>query len=371
MARILFCTWQYHPVRAGGAEQQARLQAEELVRRGHDVVVLCPSAPGVAPGAINGVAVVRLRRARGQRLGRFTYLLHLAGWVFLRGPRFEIVHVHMANLQADVVVLASRMRRVRVHVKVANSGIHGETRRLAQVAKLTRWYGLRHADAIQALSEESATEVERIGVSLDRVVRIPNGVRLPTLPRERHAAKRALGLHEETGVVLYAGRFARYKGLADLLEAWRIVRTQGWQLVLVGENASDDPFGEIPDQRGVLVRPWASSVQQYLDAADVFVLPSHSEGMSNALLEAMASGLAVVSSDTGAAREMIEDGRSGLIHATGAVDELAACLQRVISDDELRALLAAGARERAKAFSVESVVDQLEAVYQRLLRAQV
>jgi glycosyltransferase involved in cell wall biosynthesis len=317
---------------------------------------------------VDGVRVVRLRRLAGTWPRRISYLANLFGYVLRHGRSFDVVHVHLANLQADAAVLAARIAGVGSHVKVANSGTHGETRRLSTVARVTRWYGLRHADSVQALSQETADELARVAVRPERVVKIPNGVLLPSLPRDRSGARQALGLPQDEGIVLFAGRFARYKGLDDLIAAWAVVSRRGWMLLLVGEEAEDDPYEAGVDLARVELRPWVDSIQPYLDAADVFVLPSHSEGMSNALLEAMASGRTVVSSDTGAATEMIEDEVSGLVHGTGDVPALVESLGRVMDDEQLRTRLAEGARRRAEEFSVESVVGRLEQVYQRIGR---
>ena len=366
MARILFCTWQYHPVAAGGAERQARLQAEELVRGGHEVTVVCPRVRGVPSGVVEGVRVVRLRRLRGKVPRRLTYFANLFRFVVQHGRRFDVVHVHLANLQADAVVAAARLRGLPTHVKVANSGVHGETRRLATVARVTRWYGLRHATSVQALSAETRSELLRIGVADSRIVAIPNGVPAADVVPGQDVARSRLGLPSGHRLVLFLGRFARYKGLSDLLAAWEKVHRPGWSLLLVGEEAEDQPFGPLPERADVLVHPWTLEPRTYLAASDVFVLPSHSEGMSNALLEAMATGCCVVTSDTGAATEMVEHDRSGLIHGTGDVADLVGCLDRVMGDDDLRAALAEGARARAADFSVGSVVDRLEAVYAQI-----
>ncbi len=297
-----------------------------------------------------------------------TYFLNLFRYVAVHARRYDVVHVHLANLQADVVVAAARVVGVPTHVKVANSGTHGETRRLERIARVTHWYGLRHADSVQALSEETRGELIRIGVRPERIIGIPNGVPArEDAGGDREGARRELGL-PGGGIVLFLGRFARYKGLADLLDAWRKVGRPGWSLLLVGEEAVDEPFGPMPDLDGLLVHPWTTTPHTYLSASDVFVLPSHSEGMSNALLEAMAAGAAIVSSDTGAASEMLVHGASGLVHPTGDVAALAGELDAVMSDEVLRRSLGAGAFERARDFSVEHVVDQLEGVYGRLAR---
>jgi glycosyltransferase involved in cell wall biosynthesis len=336
------------------------------------VTVLCPRTPGVESEVVGGVRVHRLWRLGhvGLRyLRSVTYFLNLFRYVVLHGRRHDVVHVHLANLQADVVVAAARLVRVPTHLKVANSGTHGETRRLERIARVTRWYGLRHADSVQALSEETRGELVRIGVDPARIVGIPNGVpAVEASAADRHMVRRELGL-PDGGIVLFLGRFARYKGLADLLDAWRKVGRGGWTLLLVGEEALDEPFGVVPDLDGLLVHPWTTTPRTYLAASDVFVLPSHSEGMSNALLEAMAAGVAIVSSDTGAASEMLQHRVSGLVHPTGDVAALADELDAVMSDDSLRRSLADGALARSRDFSVERVVDQLEDVYDRIGRS--
>lgn len=375
VSRILFCTWQYHPAHTGGAERQARLQAEELVARGHDVTVVCPRTPHLSSGYVGGVRVTRLHRVVPSHftspvrfVGSIIYFVNLWRYVVLHGRHFDVAHVHLANLQADIVVSAARLIGLPTHVKVANSGTHGETRRLRRVARLTQWYGLRHATSVQALSHEARKELLRIGVDERRIARIPNGVPGVEDHLDQQEARRSLGLSPDGRVVLFMGRFAQYKGLGDLLAAWPQVARRDWTLHLVGEEATDKPFGLLPQLAGLEVHPWCTQPTRYLQAADVFVLPSHSEGMSNALLEAMSVGIAIVSSDTGAASEMIAHGESGLIYETGDIQGLANRLDAVMTDEDLRRRLAAGAHKRAAQFSVDRVVDQLEKTYRQILR---
>ncbi len=174
--RILFCTLAYHPVAAGGAERQARLQAEELVRRGYPVTVVCPAVPGFKSGMVDGVRVVRLPIIPRRPFRTISYMVVLAAFLLLRIRRFEVVHVHLANLQADVAVVMGALLRRPVYVKVAAGGPLGEVGRFRRVSPITRYTGLRRATRVQAISAEIERDLLGIGVRRSRIIRNPNGI---------------------------------------------------------------------------------------------------------------------------------------------------------------------------------------------------
>lgn len=371
--RILFCTLGYAPGPGSGAEQQARLQAEELVRRGHSVTVVCPSSPGVKSGCLNGVRVQRLLWPHHWwYLREFTYLPALAGYLATHARKYDLVHVHMASRQADVAVLVAGALRTPVYVKVAGGGRGREIRPTKPVEFLTRHAGLRGAALVQAISDEIAGDLLQIGVAPDHIVRIPNGLATthwekPTA-EERSEARRALNLPANALIALFAGRFAKEKGLRDLLDTWSATTELAQaKLVLVGEPAPDDPMEPIESSERVIVRGRTDQLKQYYWAADLFVLPSYGEGMSNTLLEAMCCGLPVVSTTVGAAPQMIDPGVNGFLIEPGDRAALSAVLRRLVRDPGLRervgAAAAASVRDR---FAIEGVVSQIERNYRSL-----
>jgi glycosyltransferase involved in cell wall biosynthesis len=372
--RIIFCTLGYAPGPGGGAEQQARLQAEELVRRGHWVTVVCPSSPGVGSGEHNGVRVVRLPWPhRRWYLREVTYLPVLAAFLAVNARKFDLCHVHLASRQADVAVLAARPLGCPVYVKVAGGGRGREISPTRTMKMLTRQCGLRNAGMVQAISEPIARELCGIGVDDSKIVRIPNGLATTrwsqATPEKRSAARRSLDLPEDAVIVLFAGRFARQKGLRDLLDAWAATPDlHRAKLVLVGSPAADDPTGPIQESDHVIVRDWTEEIRQYYWAADILVLPSYAEGMSNTLLEAMCSGLAVVATTVGAATEMIQPEIDGFLVEPGDKSGLAKVLTRLIEDADLRQRVGAAAAATVRSrFAIEGVVDQIERRYQELI----
>jgi glycosyltransferase involved in cell wall biosynthesis len=373
--KVLFLTLEYEPGMAGGAERQARLQAEELVRRGHRVCVVCPRSAGQPSGPVGTVQVARLPRSRRRRLRKLSYALSLGLWLVVRGRRFDVWHVHLASRQADWVVLMAALIHRPTYVKVASGGDTGEVRLGDRCAWMTQRIGLRRASRVQALSEEIATELRQVGVRRDRIVRIPNGLDLsvfhpPQDGRDREIVRRKLALPANSPVILYTGRFAEYKGLADLLEAWPNVASRAdGLLVLVGARGREDRPVSVPlEGPGVVCRPWIPTVVDYLHAADVFVYPPHQDGMSNALLEAMACGLAPVATRIPAIAGVLEHERNALLIPPLAPAELSRALLRLLCDDELRREIAAAAAQTAREYSIEGVVTDIELTYAELTR---
>jgi glycosyltransferase involved in cell wall biosynthesis len=373
--RVLFCTLDYAPSAAGGAERQAQLQAEGLAKRGHLVEVVCPRIGGFRSGRVNGILVHRLPRLSLWPLRPISYLLLLGAFLLLRLRRYDLVHVHLANLQADVAVAVARLLGRPSYLKLAAGGPLGEIGRLRHVAVLTRFYGIRHSTVVQAISDEIAADVMRLGVPPNRIIRIPNGIvppgELPTRA-DRGAARARLGLRADGLVVLFAGRLEQEKGVEDLLAVWaKSTITSEATLLLLGSPGLKHPVAMTRLPPNAEHRPWSSDIGSYLTAADIFVLPSYAEGMSNALLEAMSMGLPCIASRVGAAPEMIVDGLSGFLVEPGDRDALAAALERLAADPVLRVRTGAEARESVLGrYGIESVVERIETAHRSAVSVQ-
>jgi L-malate glycosyltransferase len=365
---LLFCTLSYYPGITGGAERQARLQAEELVRRGHRVTVVCARTEDLSSGEINGVRIVRLRRINRRRLFRISYMARLLVWLLRHAYHYDLLHVHLANLQADIAVAVAHRHKRPAYVKVACGGAVGEIQRFRPMAKLTRWYGLRHADRVQVLSDEIGKELVAIGVPTERMIRIPNGIDLqefrPLSAAARRRLRRQLELPEEDVIVMFVGRVVDYKGIQDLFDAWHRLQREEARLVIVG--ATQEQRIDAP-QRSI-VRGWVDDPLRYFQAADVFVHPSHADGMSNSVLEAMACGCALVATEHGATKGFLTAEKDALLVPVSDSIALSSALHRVVADGKLRERLAANARDLVGRYDLRGVVERIEHEY-RLLGA--
>ena len=234
---------------------------------------------------------------------------------------------------------------------------------------------LARYDRVIVFSELQAEVLERLGVRRDRLAVIPNGVDTDLWApaplqagavledlRRRYAGRR---------VFLYMGRITTEKNLEALLRAWRLVRPAGCLLLIVGDGplrASLQLAGE-PD-----VEWWGyeASLEKriaLLQLAEVFLLPSLVEGLSLALLEAMAAGAACVATDAGADGEVLEGGAGIVISTQGVTTQLRTLLPVLRDQPVLTAELGRRARSRAiERYTLTRNIDALEQLYAGLLR---
>lgn len=160
------------------------------------------------------------------------------------------------------------------------------------------------------------------------------------------------------------------KDLPTLADAFAIAQRShpGMRLVVVGSGPERPGLESRLAEHGV--REWAhlepstADVAVWLRGIDIFVLPSKSEAFSNSLMEAMACGCAAVASDTGGNPELVRDGETGLLFPVGDAAALAAQLNRLAGDPELRARLAEASRRRIESeFSLQSAAARMEEIY--------
>lgn len=182
----------------------------------------------------------------------------------------------------------------------------------------------------------------------------------------------------EPPLVLYVGRMLADKGLRELAEASSILHAKGvpHRLRLVGKldrsNPSCIPEDEIRtwQARGIEWLGWRKDVLPEMDRANIVVLPSYREGLPKALLEAGVAQRAVVTCDTTGCRELVRHDENGLLTPPRDATALAAALERLLNDAELRTRLAHAHRERVcSEFSAEAVHRQYIALYARILAA--
>lgn len=180
-----------------------------------------------------------------------------------------------------------------------------------------------------------------------------------------------------TPVVVLPARLLKAKGVVEFVEAARRLRKEGVdaRFVLAGEPDPGNPTSLAGSQirqwvaEGVIEWPgWVKDIPGLLAASHVVCLPSYREGLSMTLLEALAAGRAVVTTDVPGCRDAVTDGVEGLLVPPRDPDALARALRRLIEDPELRARLGAAGRERAvREFSSRRVCDETLALYARLL----
>lgn len=303
----------------------------------------------------------------GRRLRIYLAALwRLFAWS-LRG-RGRIVHVHVTvrgsmYRKAVLVLCAKALRRkIVLHVHSGPGDIAGFQRRLGRLRAGLFRTAMRSSDAVLAVSAASATALED-AYRIAPVAVVPNAA-------PPGAARPARQADRERALVVYLGGFENpVKGGEVMLAALRTPAMEGLSVTMAGPG--ELPAGARPllDRGDVTWRGWLEGEQRddLLAAADVFVLPSTSEGLPIALLEAMAGGLAIVATEVGGVPDLLSDGQDALLVAPGDAESLAAAVGRLAADGALRRRLGEAARERARRLNSEEVGDRLDQLYRSLL----
>jgi len=166
----------------------------------------------------------------------------------------------------------------------------------------------------------------------------------------RGSVRSNLGIPKEDKIVLFIGRLNREKGVSDLLDAFGSLPTNlGAHLVLVGTDeegfAEKSPMGKSPAPTNVYFVGHQANVLDFLIDADIFVLPSHREGLPISLLEAGAVGLPIIGTEINGITDVIENGLNGMLVPSADSGRLFYALQTLLLDDDLRKRLGQGAMD--------------------------
>jgi glycosyltransferase involved in cell wall biosynthesis len=185
-----------------------------------------------------------------------------------------------------------------------------------------------------------------------------------------------LGLPSEVFVLLFVGYLAPVKGVEVLLEALEQLGDPQLYCVLVGGGPLDAPLKALVQARGMGAQVLfagpqpTAQVPQWMNAADLLVLPSFSEGRPNVVLEAQASGLPVVATRVGGTQELIRDGENGLLVDSGDPCQLARAISALKQDPAARSRLAQAGRRCAQVYTWAASASQVRGIYREVLGAK-
>jgi glycosyltransferase involved in cell wall biosynthesis len=344
----------------GGQEIRVLSEARGVIRAGHEVVLAAPAEARISTEAARyGVPVRELAIGRKRPGG----VLALRG---LLREGFDIVNTHsstdtwLAALGCSMLSNAPALVRTR-HISAPMP------RNAA-----TRWLYTKATDRIVTTGERLRTQViAETGVAGDRVVSIPTGIDLERFRAgDRAHARATLGLAADAPIVGIVATLRSWKGHRFLLDAVGSMARKDVQLVVVGDGPQREALearAREPDLAGrVTFAGNRDDVAPWMHAFDLFCLPSYAnEGVPQALMQAMACGLAVVSTPVGSIDEIVADGVSGVLVPPRDAGALRSALERLLADEPARKALAARALATARErFGEALMVDRMLAVFE-------
>ena len=373
MRRVAMLIQRYLP-HVGGAENQLQQLAPRLKDLGFDSYILTRHEKGLARfEEIDGVPVYRLPAAGPKAWAALTFTL--AGlWTLFR-LRPDVLHAHEILMPATLGLYSKKILRRPLLVKILRGGARGDVYKLKRRPMWKSYLRrlVRNVDAFIVISHEIDEELSALHIPQRQRLFLPNGVDtarcLPVSEERKQALRTELSLPSQARLVVYAGRLVPEKHVDYLLQVWERVRFNfpAAVLLILGEG-EERPRLEAMQIDGVQFTGRVADAVPYLQAADLFVLPSTTEGLSNSLLEAMSCGLAVLATTVGGAPDVIRHGESGWLIPPDDPDALRQGLETLLGDDGLRSTLGSHARQRILAdFSLDSVAQRLAALYEQML----
>ncbi|MGE5308177.1 MAG: glycosyltransferase family 4 protein [Deltaproteobacteria bacterium] len=199
---------------------------------------------------------------------------------------------------------------------------------------------LRLFDAVIAVSPALHEEIAKSGISPMKIRTIPNGIGFSgkTAEKDRLRLRQENCIEAGIKAVLSVGRLSREKGHDVLLRAFAALIREGRQLklIVVGEGGQRAMLEELSERLGlkgqVVFTGFRNDVRMFLDSCDIFVLPSFTEAMPMALVEALSAGIPVVATKVGAVPDILQEGKYGLLTSPGDPDGMAAAIRNILAD---------------------------------------
>jgi len=378
--RICFVSRRYFPAISGMSIYALNL-LQQLVAAGHDLTMVSQYRGdalgtriygGGPPPPVPGVKVIGLEQRGEQDGGDFERdIAELVETIVAEHHRepFDILHAQYGYPTGWAVLLASQRLGVPNLVSIQGGDGHWvgsccETHRLAMVRVLD------HAGALLIGGHSFAEEVgDRLGTPLDRFTIVPGAV---DTDRFTPAGLTTDG----PAKILYHGRVDRRKGVLDFLQSLTAVAGD-WQATVSGIGPDLADAQMLAEQLGLGERVTFSGYADYADvpqiyrAHHIFASPTYAEGFSNTILEAMASGLAVLSCRSVGVVDCLRDGDNGVLTEAGDVAGQARALTALVNDRSLRARLADTAlAECRRTYSWHAVGRRIMTVYDQLAGTQ-
>lgn len=351
----------------GGQEIRILSEARGMIGRGHEVAVLCPPESRIYAEAPRFDVPAHALPIGRKRLRGF---LALRRW--LRANPTDVLNTHSSTdtwLAALVRATLSDpppiVRTRHISAAVPNNA-------------LTRWLYTRATHHIVTTGEKLKRQlIADNGYPAAQITSIPTGIDTDRFrPGDKAEARRRLGLDEAAHYIGIVATLRSWKGHHHLMEAFALLDRPSWRLVIVGDGPRRQFLEEARERLAlgdrVVMAGHRDDPDLWLRALDVFCLPSYAnEGVPQAILQAMLTGLPVVTTNVGSITEVVADGRTGLIVPAEQPAALAAALSRLIDDPMLAGRLGEAARAEAMSrFGLAPMLEGMERVFAEAAEAR-
>jgi glycosyltransferase involved in cell wall biosynthesis len=344
----------------GGQEIRILEESRGMIARGHDVSVLCtPDARILTEASRFGVPVTVLPIGRK----RFPGLFAMRRWLLENRP--DVINTHSstdswltglacATLSHPPAIVRTRHISAPVAANAGSRWLYGKSaRHVVTTGEALKQMLIRDLD----LKPENVTSVPT-GIDTERFA-----------PGEKTAVRQLLGLSPDRNYLGIVATLRSWKGHLYLLEAFAKLDLPDWTLVIVGEGPQHEnitaKISELGLNDRVLLPGQKNDPEIWMRALDIFCLPSYAnEGVPQALMQAMLTGLPIITTPVGAILEAVSDNETALVVPPRDAAALTRAIGRLIADPKLAAQLGKMARQSAEArFSLQGMLVSMERIF--------
>ncbi|WP_342602392.1 glycosyltransferase family 4 protein [Peribacillus sp. FSL E2-0159] len=314
----------FHPL-IGGAERQALRLSEKLVDSGIRVTVLTRWHEGLRKEEkINGVNVNRIKVSKNPKLAPVIFLIKTLKFIRENKNDIDIIHAHALSAPGLTAAVASRLFKIPSIAKIAGGGNKDgcEIIRISRsgiLGKLKVIFMKKNISKFIAISKLIEKDLLKVKVPESKIVFLPNGIDL-----DKFAPIKNNNIdNEKINKFAFIGRLEKIKGIDVLLNTWESMSKEflSKNKLLIAGDGREKHFLENMDS-SIEHLGKVDDVLKLLNEIDIFILPSRYEGISNSLLEAMATEKIIIASEVGGNPDLLINNLNGYLFENENIDQL-------------------------------------------------
>tara|TARA_B110000503_G_scaffold38161_1_gene62627 strand:+ start:23788 stop:24933 length:1146 start_codon:yes stop_codon:yes gene_type:complete len=294
----------------------------------------------------------------------------------VKAHKIDVLHVHYAIPHAYAAYMAKKMLHEEGIILPIVTTLHGTDITLVgshPFYKTAVTFSINKSDAVTSVSQSLKEDTQRLFNTQKDIKVVPNFIDIDKYKMDFKDCDRDLLALPNERVITHVSNFRPVKRIADVVEVfYRVQKKVPSKLMMVGEGPERKKAEQLCKTYGiedkVVFLGNSNEVDKILCFSDLFLLPSQTESFGLAALEAMASGVPVISSNSGGIPEVNIEGVSGFLSPVGAVDEMAQNAIKIIKDDAVLDKFKKGAQAAATKFDIHKIVPFYEAIYEEALQ---
>lgn len=294
----------------------------------------------------------------------------------IRAYKLDVMHVHYAIPHAYAGFMAKKMLRQEGITIPMVTTLHGTDITLVgnhPFYKPAVTFSINKSDVVTSVSSSLKEDTLRLFDIKKTINVIPNFIDLKGVSDSFTDCQRELMANDDERIITHISNFREVKRIPDVIKIFHQIQQHiPSKLIMVGEGPEREPAELLCEELGiaknVIFLGNSNEVDKILCFSDLFLLPSKAESFGLAALEAMASGVPVVSTNAGGLSEVNKHGVSGFLNEVGDVDGMAANALSILKSDKVLAQFKAQARNEAQRFDIDKIVPMYEEVYFKALK---